>query len=165
MGPPAVQGHPHCMTPPDPLRDPASALVEAAQAFDRAAHTRGSHRAAPDSLSSLQDALQALTAAWYRLAADAGASMSRGDLSREQEVTLIGAMHDMAAAFARCARACREGHSRIAPVIAKRMPADPDGYGRVDDDRSWFASRQPTTGMRDMSSAGATSGSGEEAPK
>jgi hypothetical protein len=153
------------MTPPDPLRHPASALVEAAQAFDRAAHTRGSHRAAPDSLSSLQDALQALTAAWYRLAADAGASMSRGDLSREQEVTLIGAMHDMAAAFARCARACREGHSRITPVIAKRMPADPDGYGRFDDVRSWFASRQPTTGVRDMSSAGATSGSGEEAPK
>ena len=165
MGSTAVQGHPHCMTPPDPLRDPASALVEAAQAFDRAARTRDSHRAAPDSLSSLQDGLQALSAAWYRLAADAGASMSKGDLSREQEVTLIGAMHDVAAAFARCARACREGHPRITPIIARRMPADPDGHERFDHERSWFASRQPTTGVRDMSSAAATSGSGGEAPK
>ena len=157
MGSTAVQGHPHCITPPDPLRDPASALVEAAQAFDRAAHTRGSHRAAPDSLSSLQDGLQALSAAWYRLAADAGASMSRGDLSREQEVMLVGAMHDIAAAFARCARACREGHPRITPIIDRRMPAD-DGHERFDDERSWFASRQPTTGVRAMSSAAATSG-------
>jgi Zn-dependent peptidase ImmA (M78 family) len=60
------------MTSPDPLGDPASALLEAAHAFQRAAETRGSHIAAPDSLASLQDALQILSSAWYRLAADAG---------------------------------------------------------------------------------------------
>jgi hypothetical protein len=149
------------MTSPDPLHNAVAALVEDAHAFDRAAETRGSHRAAPDSLASLQEALQALSAGWYRLAADAGASMSRGDLSREQEVRLIGAMHDVAAGFARCARACREGGSTVTPIIAGRTPADPDGDGRVDDERSWFVSRQPPAEERDMSSAAATTGSGE----
>jgi hypothetical protein len=148
------------MTPPDLLRDPASALVEAAQAFDRATETRGSHKAAPDALASLQEALQALSAGWYRLAADAGASMSRGDLSREQEVRLIGALQDVAAAFARSARACREGRSTVTPVIARRMSAEPGGDGHVDDEVSWFASRQPVAEKRDMSSTAATSGSG-----
>jgi hypothetical protein len=111
------------MTSPDPLGDPASTLLEAAHAFQRAAETRGSHIAAPDSLASLQDALQILSAAWYRIAADAGLSMSRGDLSREQEVRLVGGLHDVAAAFARCARACRESGSTVTPVIARRRPA------------------------------------------
>jgi hypothetical protein len=153
------------MTSPDPLRNAVSALVEAAQAFDRAAGTRGSHRAAPDSLASLQEALQALSAGWYRLAADAGASMSRGDLSREQEVRLIGALQDVAATFARSARACREGRSTVAPVIARRMPAEPGGDGHVDDAPSWFASRQPPAEKRDMRSTAATSGSGERVVK
>jgi hypothetical protein len=153
------------MTSPDPLRNAVSALVEAAQAFDRAAGTRGSHRAAPDSLASLQEALQALSAGWYRLAADAGASMSRGDLSREQEVRLIGALQDVAATFARSARACREGRSTVAPVIARRMPAEPGGDGHVDDAPSWFASRQPPSEKRDMRSTAATSGSGERVVK
>jgi hypothetical protein len=130
------------MTSPDPLRNAVSALVEAAQAFDRAAEARGSHRAAPDALASLQEALQALSAGWYRLAADAGASMSRGDLSREQEVRLIGTLQDVAAAFARSARACREGRSTVAPVIARRLLAEPDGDGHGDDEPSWFTSRR-----------------------
>jgi hypothetical protein len=146
------------MTSPDPLRDPVSALVEAAHAFHRAADTRGSHRAAPDSLVSLQEALQVLSAAWYRLAADAvtgglgrnpalemdsGASRSRGDLSREQQVRLIGGLHDVAAAFARCSRACRQGGSTVTPVIARRAPGD--ATGAVDDELSWFASGMPPT--------------------
>lgn len=116
--------------------------------------------AAPDSLASLQEALQVLSAAWYRLAADAvptvlerssapgmdsGASRRGGHLSREQEVRLIGALHDVAAAFARCARACRDGRSTITPVIARRMPAGPAGAGHLDDEMSWFESRQPPT--------------------
>jgi hypothetical protein len=148
------------MTSPDPLRAPVSALVDAANAFHRAAATRGSHRAAPDSLASLQEALQALSAAWYRLAADAvpsalersstpgmdsAAPPRAGDLSREQEVRLIGALHDLAAAFAHCARACRDGRSTITPVIARSMPADPAGADRVDDEMSWFADRRPST--------------------
>lgn len=128
------------MSSSDPLSDQASALLDAAQAFGRAAETRGSHTATPESLAMLQEALQALSAGWYRLAADAGASTSRGDLSREQEVRLIGAMHDVAAAFARCARACRQGHSAVAPVIAARGPAE---TWPVDRGVSWFASRRP----------------------
>jgi hypothetical protein len=121
------------MTSPHPLHDPVTALIDAAEEFHRAAATRGSHRAAPDSLASLQEALQVLSAAWYRLAADAVPGAGR--LSREQEVRLIGALHDVAAAFARCARACREGRSTVTPVIARRMPED----GEME----WFGSRRP----------------------
>ena len=126
------------MTPPDPLHDPVSALVEAAHEFHRAAGTPGSHTAAPDSLASLQEALQALSAAWYRLGADDAHGFERdqgGRLSREQQVRLIGGLHDLAAAFARCARACREGGATVAPVIARQL----------DDDASWFASRRSVT--------------------
>jgi hypothetical protein len=115
------------MTSADPLHGPVSALVDAAEAFHRAAATLGSHRSASDSLAALQEALPVLSAAWYRLAADAVPGSGR--LSREQEVRLIGALHDVAAAFARCARACREGRSTVAPVIAGRMPADLVGTG------------------------------------
>jgi hypothetical protein len=143
------------MTAPDPLHDPASALVEAAQAFHRAAEHRGSHMAAPASLESLQEALQVLSAAWYRLAADASAgiveqerprgvaagSWPHGDgLSREQEVQLMGALHDVAAAFARCARACREGRSTVTPIIARSTRAGKAGAGHPDGELSWFAS-------------------------
>jgi hypothetical protein len=147
------------MTSLDPLRDPASALVEAAHAFHRAAETRGRHAAAHDSLASLQEALQVLSAAWYRLAADAvpgsvernrarvadsDATPRSGGLSREQEVRLTGALHDVAAAFARCARACREGRSTVTPVIAGMH----DGLGvdgHPDGELSWFASSRPPT--------------------
>jgi hypothetical protein len=98
------------MTSQDSSRDPASALVEAAHAFHRAAETRGSDVNAPESLESLQEALQVLSAAWYRIA---GTSQHGGGLSREQEVRRVGALHDVAAAFARCARACREGSSTV----------------------------------------------------
>jgi hypothetical protein len=143
------------MTSIDPLRDPASALVDAAEDFQRAAEHRGSHLAAPASLDSMQEALQVLSAAWYRVAADASAdivererpigaavgSWPHGDgLSREQEVRLLGALHDVAAAFARCARACREGRSIVAPIIARSMRAGNVGGGNPDGEPSWFAS-------------------------
>lgn len=59
------------MTPLDALHDPASALVEDAHAFHRAAEQEGSHLGAPAALESLREALQVLSAAWYRLAPDA----------------------------------------------------------------------------------------------
>jgi hypothetical protein len=142
-----------------------SALVEAARAFHRAAEAPGSHRAAPEYLASQQEALQVLGAAWYRLAADAVARVEstpavaadvdapRGRLSREQEVKVIGALHDVAAAFARCARACREGESTVAPVIARRRPADPADAAHADGDRSWFAARRRHTERAATSSA------------
>ena len=114
------------MTSLAPLYDSASAMVEAAEAFHRAAETRGSHVGAPESLGNLQEALQVLSTAWYRLAADAAPATG---LSREQEVRLMGAMHDVAAAFARCARACRDGRSAVTPLIS-----------HPDAELSWFAS-------------------------
>jgi hypothetical protein len=145
------------MTSPHSPEHAISALVEAARAFHCAVEAPGSHRAAPEYLASQQEALQVLSAAWYRLAADAVARVEstravaadvdapRGDLSREKEVKLIGALHDVAAAFARCARACREGESTVAPVIARRRPAGPADAGRADGDRSWFAARRRHT--------------------
>ena len=44
-------------------------------------------------------------------------------LSREQEVRLVGTLHDVAAAFARCARACRDGRAAVTPVIVRGMAA------------------------------------------
>jgi hypothetical protein len=134
------------MTSPHSPEHATSAVVEAARAFHRAAEARGSHRAAPEHLASQQEALRVLSAAWYRLAADADAP--RSDLSREQEVKLIGALHDVAAAFARCARACHEGEATVASVIARRRPADPPDAARADGDRPWFAAATTRSGGR-----------------
>jgi hypothetical protein len=134
--------------------DSASALVEAAATFHHAAEARGSHRAAPEVLARQQEALQVLSAAWYRIAADAVARVESSppvaadadarssDLSREQEVKLIGTLHDVAAAFARCARACREGESKVAPVIAPLRSADPGDAARADGEQSWLTARR-----------------------
>jgi hypothetical protein len=109
------------MTSRSRLRKSASDLVDAADAFGRAADMPGSHAAAPESLASLQEALQLLGAAWYRLAADA--LLPPGELSREQELRLIGALHEVAAAFARCGRACRGCDQTITPLIARKVRA------------------------------------------
>jgi hypothetical protein len=124
------------MNSPSHLHDRASDLVEAARDFQEAAEAPASHPAAPDSLAALEEALQVLSAAWYRLAADASPGMGeqrrasrstadprtgRNGLSREQEAHLVATLHDIAAAFASCARACREGRSTAAPIIARRM--------------------------------------------
>ena len=134
-----------------PLHDRASELVEAAQAIREAAELPSSYTAAPDSLVSLGEALQTLSAAWYQLAAHASPGIverQRGlgseaplwpavaGLSREQEVHLMATLHDVAAAFSRCARACRDGRSTVSPLIARRMAAE-----RAD----WFESRERPT--------------------
>jgi hypothetical protein len=134
------------MTSPHSPEHTTAALVEAARAFHRAVEAPGSHRAAPEYLASQREALQVLSAAWHRLATDAVARHApRTGLSREQEVTLLGALHDVAAAFARCARACREGESTVAPVIARRRPADPADAAPADGDGSWFAASSPVS--------------------
>jgi hypothetical protein len=115
----------------DRLSTRASELVEAVRRFQSAAAQPGCHIDAPDALVSLEEALQVLSAACYQLAADASPSPLRGDgLSREQEVLLMGTLHDVAAGFARCARACREGRSTVTPIIGRRVAAGP-----VDDRR------------------------------
>jgi hypothetical protein len=127
-----------------PLQDGAYELVKAARAFHASAARPGGHVAAPDVLESLEEALQVLSGAWYQLAAAASPGIverrgGRGSeapswprvdgLSREQEVRLMGTLHDVAAAFARCARACREGRSTATPIIARRAAPDDRRHG------------------------------------
>ena len=139
------------MNTSDPLQDRANELVEAARAFHASAERPGGYVAAADVLESLEEALQVLSGAWYQLAADAAPGvierrLGRGSeapsrprvdgLSREQEVRLMGTLHDVAAAFARCARACRDGRSTATPIIARRTAIDDrrrrDGFPRFE---------------------------------
>ena len=145
----------------DNLDNRATELVEAARAFQAAAERKGSYAGVPDSLESLERALVLLSASWYQLAADASPGIvarrrGRGSeagswprvegLSREQEVHLLGTLHDVAASFARCARACREGRSTVTPIIARRATAVPNAHRRRScDELSWFESRQRPT--------------------
>jgi hypothetical protein len=134
------------MNTADRLHHRASELVEAARAFHACAEEPGSHAAAPGSLATLEEALQVLSAAWYRLAADAspgiveqrrgrgseaGSGRRSDGISREQEVRLMGTLQDVAAALARCARACRQGRSTVTPITAGR--ANGDGRRRGDE--------------------------------
>jgi hypothetical protein len=117
------------------LRSCALEVVSAARRFDAAAQAPESHRGAPASLAALEDAFQLLSAAWYRLAADAAPDLAerrqgtsehaaRPDrLSHEQEVRVLATLHDIAAAFARTARTCRTGRSRIEPIIEGHVAA------------------------------------------
>jgi hypothetical protein len=124
------------------LHNRASDLVEAARGFQAAAVKPASHAAAPDSLAALEEALQMLSASWYQLAGDASPGIverrcGRGSeapswprfdgLSREQEVRLMGTLHDVAAAFARCARACREARSGVTPIAGRGAASRADG--------------------------------------
>jgi hypothetical protein len=137
------------MNTTDRLHRHAAELVGAARAFHACADEPGSHAAAPDSLAALEEALQVVSAAWYQLAADASPGNARrrrgrgseapsgsrlDGVSREREVRLMGALHDVAAAFARCARACRDGRSTVTPIIARRVAGDDqrpgDGFPR-----------------------------------
>jgi hypothetical protein len=119
------------MNSTDPLHDHAAELIDAARAFHAAASEPGRHTGAPLSLARTEEALQLLSRSWYQIAADAAPGIaqrgrrealdhpdSRGKgLSHEQEVHLIATFHDVAAAFARCARVCREAR----PVVSRRM--------------------------------------------
>jgi hypothetical protein len=126
------------MNTADRLHKCASELV-GARAFHAGAEEPGSHAAAPDSLAALEESLQVLSAAWYQLAADASPGIverqcGRGSealpgarfdgVPREQEVRLMGTLHHVAAALARCARACRDGRSTVAHTIARRVAGE-----------------------------------------
>jgi hypothetical protein len=119
----------HRMNSIDRLHDEAAELIKAAQAFNSAADQIGIRPAVPLSLARTEDALQLLSGAWYQLAADASprdAEPSAVDgLSHEQEVHLKATLHDVAAAFARCARICREARLAVTPVLTthERMGA------------------------------------------
>jgi hypothetical protein len=125
------------MNSPAHIDEHASDLLSAAQAIQGAAGRPGSSRAATATLACLEDALQALSASWYQIAADAGVLERRREarlaqpwpaaekgLSREQEVRLIETLHEVAAAFAQCARACREAQPTLVPLIDERLSAE-----------------------------------------
>ena len=120
-----------------PLDEHAEKLLEVAQGFQVAAAMPHSSAHAAVALDRLDEALQALSSSWCEVAATAapgvveswdrratGKPSSSPDpgLSHEQEVHLVSTLHDVAAAFARCARACREGGSTVAPLISAPAP-------------------------------------------
>ena len=75
--------------------------------------------------------------------ARAGGRPDVDELSREQEVHLMGAPHGVAAAFARCARQCREGRTAAGPLVAHRAAVGPGGARGHDSQLTWFDSREP----------------------
>jgi hypothetical protein len=148
------------MNPASHLRDCTFDLVVAARSFQAAAQASGSYEAVPQSLAALEDALHALSGAWYQLAAhaspgiperqrerrsDASAWPRVGGVSREQEVRLIGTLHDVAAAVARCARECRDGRSAVTPLIAMRVAAGDGGKQSDQAEVAWFETRERPT--------------------
>ena len=131
------------MEPGEDLSTRASELLEDARRFQSAAAQPGCLTSAPEALASLEEALQVLSAAWYQVAAEATpgivewrpgsealSSPRRNGLSRENEVRLLGALHDVAAGFARCARACREGRSAVTAILARRAAGGADDRRR-----------------------------------
>jgi hypothetical protein len=117
--PPAIIGP---MSAIDTLNDHSEDLIEAAAAFYAAASEPGGQAVIPDSLARCEEALQLLSGAWYQLAADATSGADA--LSHEQEVGVLSTLHDVAAAFARCARECRHGRSRVSRVLARNGARD-----------------------------------------
>jgi hypothetical protein len=134
-GPGATEAIVRGMTTSRAIDRHAAELLAAARAFQTEAEQSGTHVAAPGALASLEEAFQALSAAWYQLAADAVprtvdsrdaravAQLSADGMSREAELQLVGTLHDVAAGFARCARTCRESRRRAAPIIARATAA------------------------------------------
>jgi hypothetical protein len=107
----------------DHLHDQASRLLHAAREFHAAADAPGSHAAATESLRALEAAFQALSAAWYRLAAHSSSGPWVDGIPRERQVHLIATLHDVAAALARSARACRDGRSMTSLLESRSRPA------------------------------------------
>jgi hypothetical protein len=119
------------------LRNCASEVVDAARRFEAAAQAPESYPGAPGSLAALEEAFQLLSAAWYRLAADASPDLAErrrrssadghwpwaDGVPREQEARTLATFHDVAAAFARTARTCRTSRTKVASVIERRLAA------------------------------------------
>jgi hypothetical protein len=122
MSGPARRNDDGVMEPGEDLSRRASELVEDARRFQSAATQPGCHVAVPDALESLEEALQVLSAAWYQLAPVPSRAAHDG-LSREAEVQLIGALHDVASRLARSARTCRDARSVATSITARRVAA------------------------------------------
>jgi hypothetical protein len=103
-------------------------LVEHARVLLEASGQPGSSEGVGRALASSEEALQLLSATWYRLAADASTAVAGGDpvLSREEEASLLATLHDVAGAFARCARECRRARSTAGRLVEKRAQRETD---------------------------------------
>jgi hypothetical protein len=120
-----------------PQQESTYQLKEAARASHAPAAALGRPTTVADVLESVEEALQVLSGRWYQLAADASSVIVErpGDgadgrarpgadgLGRDDEIRLMDALDDVAAAFARCARACRDARTTVTPV-ARRMADD-----------------------------------------
>jgi hypothetical protein len=103
-------------------------LVEQARVLLEASGQPGSSEGVGRALASSEEALQLLSATWYRLAADASTAVAERDpaLSREQEASLLATLHNAAGAFARCARECRRARSTTGRLLEKRARRETD---------------------------------------
>lgn len=101
------------MSSADHIGDHAFVLLDAARSIHETAGEPGSSAEATEVLARLEAALQLLSSGWYQVAADAAPT----SVSREQEVRLKGALHDVAAACARTARVCRDARPALQPLI------------------------------------------------
>ena len=115
------------MASPESVEQNAYELVEQARVLLEAAGQPGSSEGVGRALASSEEALQLLSATWYRLAADASTVVAEGDpvLTREQEASLLATLHDLAGAFARCARECRRAQ-RAGRLLEKRAQREAD---------------------------------------
>jgi hypothetical protein len=118
------------------LLEASAALERTRTAVAAAAREPDGWREAPAQLRALERALIDLSARWTAVAALAAPTIGRlrdGEvsppsapgLSREQEVSMISAFHDVAADLAAAARSCRNGRAVIAPLIERRIGAGP----------------------------------------
>ena len=134
------------------IEESARDLLTAARAVREAAGQPGCSAASAPLLASLEEALRLLSAGWYQLAADAapgvatrrsgrldGSDGSEGidssELSHEQEAMLLATLHDVAAALASSARACRVGGRVVEPLIARSTARDSADAETGADDR------------------------------
>jgi hypothetical protein len=123
------------------IEEGARDLVTAARAVREAAGQPRCSAASAPVLALLEEALRLLSAGWYQVAADAapgvaerrsgrvdGSEDSEGiqpsGLSHEEEAKLVATLHEVAAALAASARACRVGRRAVQPLLA-RSTADP----------------------------------------
>lgn len=129
------------------IAEHAAEVRDAARRLHHEAGKPGTSFGALAVLASLEEALQLLSAGWYEVAADAGpwavqrrrrfGRSADGDppaddaLTHEEEVHLVAALHHLAAAFARCARACREARPSVASVIERRAANGPPATAPV----------------------------------
>jgi hypothetical protein len=110
------------------VEENAYELVEQARVLLEASGQTGSSEGVGGALASSEEALQLLSATWYRLAADTSTAVTEGDLalSREQEASLLATLHEVAGAFARCARECRRARSTAGRLLEKRAQRETD---------------------------------------